>query len=237
MLGLKDQGVGKVTFVPYAGVSIGNERYVDMARVRFKEMGFDLDAVTEGDPEERVARAESIVIGGGNTVELAQQLHKNRIMDAIRSRVKHGGVPYMGWSAGLGVACPTIGTTNDWMIPDQSTLEIQGLDVFPVNINPHYRDPVQITDELREALQAAYTISPELRDELENRGETRIDRINEFMAKAPRQVLGLREGGIVRVSGTKAMLEGTAGAKHFQPGKEPASYKPGDDLSFLIQAI
>lgn len=71
---LKDRGVGKVTFVPYAGVTLdekgtprqNHDQYVARARDRFREMGFALDSVHEGDddPASIIERAEAIVAGG-----------------------------------------------------------------------------------------------------------------------------------------------------------------------------
>lgn len=115
---LKDQGVEKVIFVPYAGVTIPHEQYAAMARACFSQMGFTLDSVHEGDPAAMIDRAEAVVVGGGNTVVLTKLMHERGIMDAIRERVESAGVPYLGWSAGAGVAGPTLSTTNDWAIQE-----------------------------------------------------------------------------------------------------------------------
>jgi dipeptidase E len=235
---LRDQGVGKVTFVPYAGVTITHEKYAVMARERFKEMGFVLDSLHDGDPVERIQKAEAIMVGGGNTPKLAELLRLCGIVDLIRDRVENQNIPYLGWSAGAGVACPTIQTTNDWFIVNPESVTLNGLDLFPVNINPHYRDPVEITEtvrkEVEDLLAQLYKKVPGLKDEMENRGETRIDRINEFMTANGRSVLGLREGAIVHVQDSNAVLQGTAGAKLFCLGKEPELFEPGDDVSSLL---
>jgi dipeptidase E len=236
---LQDQGVSKVTFVPYAGVTISHEKYAAMARDRFKEMGFALDSVHDGDPVERIQKAEAIMIGGGNTPKLAELLHVRGIADLIRDRVLNQNIPYLGWSAGSGVACPTIQTTNDWFIAFPETVTLHGLGLFPVNINPHYRDPVEMTEAVRkdigELLLQIYSKVPGLKDEMENRGETRLDRINEFMLANGRPVLGLREGAIVHVQNSRAILQGTAGVKFFSPEQEPQSYEPGADVSSLLK--
>ncbi len=235
---LKGQGIDKVTVVPYAGVTVSQEKYAAMISSRLAEMGFASDSVHDGNPVERIQKAEAIMVGGGNTPKLAELIRIHGIMDLIRDRVENQNIPYLGWSAGAGVACPTIQTTNDWFIANPETVTLEGINLFPVNINPHYRDPVEITDNVRseiaDLLLQLYKIVPALRQEIENQGETRIDRIEEFMAANNKPVLGLREGAIMHVQGSKAVLKGTAGAKFFRPGQIPEPYEPGDDMSFLL---
>src|SRR5215831_12397854 len=129
----------------------------------------------------------------------------------MRARVR-AGLPYLGASAGSNVACPTIGTTNDMPIVAVPTLSALGL--IPFQINPHYVEPDPASTHM---------------------GETRDERIEEFLEENDRPVLGLREGSWLCVSGATATLAGAARGRVFEPGRPPYDLDPGADLSALLQ--
>ena len=116
---------------------------------------------------------------------------------SIRRRVAHG-VPYIGTSAGTNVATANIRTTNDMPIVQPPTFE--ALRLVPFNINPHYLDP-----------DPAST----------HQGETREERIREFLEENDRTVVALREGAMLRVEGAEIELLGTTGARIFRPTRPP----------------
>ena len=157
-------------------------------------------------PLETLARAEAVFMGGGNTYALLKRLRAAGLVDAIRERVR-AGMPYAGASAGSNVAGPNILTTNDW--------NVVGLDQFaalgftPFNINPHYKEA--------DPMMAAYS-------------ETRDDRIREYHAVNANPVLGLEEGSWVIVEGDVVTVQGTARAKLFRQGADPAWLDPGARL-------
>src|SRR5262249_56673358 len=86
-----------------------------------------------------IESADAIIVGGGNTFHLLKQLYDNGTLWAIRERVL-AGVPYIGWSAGSNVVCPTIRTTNDMPVVEPSRLDAMRLG--PVQLNPHYTQAV-----------------------------------------------------------------------------------------------
>ncbi len=65
-------------------------------------------------------------------------------------------------------------------------------------------------------------------------GETRETRIREFHEENETPVVGLREGGIVRVEGDSLLLKGVAGARVFRRGREPAELAPVAELGPLL---
>ena len=199
--------VRRVLFVPYAGVRISYDDYAATVRERFEAMGYALDALHEADdPARALDEAEAIAVGGGNTFHLVRALAEQGLLPRIRERV-HAGVPYVGWSAGSNLACPTIRTTNDMPIVEPPSFEALGL--IPFQINPHYTD-----------------LHPP-----GHQGETRAERIEEFCAANPEMpVVGLPEGTLLRVEGDRLTLLGSQPAFLFRHLFAPTEYAPGDTL-------
>ncbi|HOI33421.1 MAG TPA: dipeptidase PepE, partial [Bacteroidales bacterium] len=134
--------VKTVLFVPYAGVNLSDQgleasydAYEDRVKKVFNNLGFELSSIHHAaDPKKAVQEAECIAVGGGNTFHLVAQMQKTGIMEAIRARALKG-MPYMGWSAGSNVACPTLRTTNDMPIYEPESFNC--LNIIPFQINPH----------------------------------------------------------------------------------------------------
>ena len=201
--------VQRVLFVPYAL----NDRpaYAGRVRERMAKMGIGVDSLQESDDSAKAVRsAEAIFIGGGNTFRLLNELYTRKLLDAIRRRVEEG-VPYLGSSAGSNVACITIKTTNDMPIVLPPALDALGL--VPFNINPHYVDPDTASTHM---------------------GETREERIREFHEMNRPVVVGLREGAMLRIEGSRVWLRGTGGARVFVKGEPAAEFSTGSSLDFLL---
>lgn len=202
----------EVLFVPYAAVRVSYSDYAARVRERFAEIEISLASVHEAeDPAEAVEKAAVIVVGGGNTFCLLDRLYRHGLVERIRQRVLHG-VPYVGWSAGSNVACPTIKTTNDMPIVEPPSLD--ALALVPFQINPHYTDAT-----------------------LPNHGgETRAERLLEFVEANPgASVIGLREGTLLRIEGETIELQGDKPARVFRKGQEAAEFAPGASLRRLFQ--
>lgn len=215
---LKKNNVKKVTFIPYAGVGLSEESlkasydvYESRVADVFAKLGFELESVHRAsDPVEMINNAESIAVGGGNTFHLVAEMHNTGIMQAIKVKAENG-TPYMGWSAGSNVTCPSLMTTNDMPIIEPASFKCTEL--IPFQINPHYLDA-----------------NPE-----GHGGETRQQRIEEFLVvNRKMKVLGLREASLLLVEGDKMTLVGSKDLRLFEFGKEPVEYAPGSDLSFLL---
>ena len=67
-------------------------------------------------------------------------------------------------------------------------------------------------------------------------GETREERIMQFLEENETPVLGLREGAWVRASKESVVLGGTRGAQIFRRGESPVERTTGDEISSLIGA-
>ncbi len=200
----------RIAFVPYAAVTFSHDEYTERARPLFTGLGHALESVHAGDPVEVLRRADTIVVGGGNTFRLLERLSALALLDAIRERVR-SGMLYLGWSAGANLACPTIRTTNDMPIIEPPSLTALGL--VPFQINPHYTDA---------------TLS-------QHGGETRADRLLEFLVMNPGvRVVGLREGSLLRLEGRALALLGPHPLRLFEGGRAPRELGPMENLDFLL---
>lgn len=204
-------GVKEVMFVPYAAVTFSFDDYLARVQGRFSEIGIGVRSVhRESNPARALREAEAIIVGGGNTFHLLKAMQEQGLVQVVRERVPQG-VPYVGWSAGSNVACPTICTTNDMPIVEPASFRAAGLVDF--QINPHYLDA-----------------HPE-----GHAGETREQRLLEYIAANPcTYAVGLREGCILRVEGRTLTLKGNRPMRIFRHGETPYEVNPGDDLGFLM---
>jgi len=190
------RGIRKVMFIPYALKD--HEAYADKACDRFGKMGFHCESIHKSkSPKSAVDTAEAIFIGGGNTFRLLKALYDFELVESIRKRV-FSGMPYIGASAGTNVAGPTIRTTNDMPIVEPTSLD--ALSLFPYQINPHYQDPDPSSKHM---------------------GETREERLLQYLEENERPVIGLREGSMLRVAHGTIRLVGSPAARIFERGKPP----------------
>jgi dipeptidase E len=204
--------VRRVLFVPFATVISSEDTYRDKVRRHFGPLGYEVESLHEApDARAAVESADAVAVGGGNTFKLLRGLYEAGVVELIRERVA-GGMPYVGWSAGSNVACPTIRTTNDMPIVEPPSFA--ALDLVPFQINPHYTD---------------YHPPGHM-------GETRDERLGEFVHANPGvRVVGLREGTMLRVEGAHAKLVGPRPARLFLKGEEPRDLAPDEDFDFLLR--
>lgn len=204
------RGIKEIVFIPYAAVTFPYAEYERRVQARFDELGIRVRSIHQSpNPRMMIRHAEAICVGGGNTFALAKKMQEQQLMGAIRRRIA-AGVPYVGWSAGSNVACPTISTTNDMPIVQPESFDAIGAVKF--QINPHDLD----------ANPAGHA------------GETREQRILEYIEANPRRwVVGLREGSMLRLTDEGLTLIGRP-LRLFKKGEPIRELQPGEDLSFLL---
>ena len=202
----------KALFIPYAAVTFSFDDYEKKVQNRFREVNHDIVSIHRFDnPVKAVMEAEAIVVGGGNTWQLLKMVIENRLVEPVRKKVQEG-TPYIGWSAGSNMACPTIRTTNDMPILEPASFNAFSL--IPFQINPHYLDA-----------------NPD-----GHAGETRQQRIEEFLEVNPGMyVVGLREGTMLLRENNNLNLIGPRKLRLFRKGDEPVELSTNDDLGFLLE--
>ena len=199
-------------FIPYAAVTFSYDEYEQKVNDGFAGIGHTVRSIHHfADPKKAVQEAKAIIVGGGNTWKLVRTMRDNGLMDLIREKVQ-GGTPYVGWSAGSNVACPTLRTTNDMPIIDPKGFDV--INLVPFQINPHYLDA-----------------NPE-----NHAGETREMRIQEFIEENKEEtVVGLREGCMFWIEDQSIKLIGKRPARIFKYGEEAKELWSHDDFSFLLK--
>ena len=203
--------VKRILFIPFAGVTSTHEQYTRKVGNVFKDIDYGIDAIhVSENPHELLKKAETIVVGGGNTFHLLHELQKTGVIETIRDKV-NSGTPYIGWSAGSNVACPTIKTTND--MPIIEPVNFNALNIVPFQINAHYTDAVIPN----------------------HNGETREIRIREFLVLNPDvYVVGLKEGTMLNVEGTSVKLIGNQTMCLFKFNQPLIEYDANSHLDFLL---
>lgn len=172
-------------FLPYAGVRFSCDEYTARVREWFAPLGCTVNGLHQSaDPVRALSQADAIIVGGGNTFQLLHELYRLELIAALRRRVAEH-TPYIGWSAGSNVACPSIRTTNDMPVVWPAACEALGL--VPFQINPHYTDTHPAGHQ----------------------GETRAERLAEFTILNPDMpVVGLREGSALHIEDGHVRLLG-----------------------------
>jgi dipeptidase E len=204
-------GVPRLHFVPFA---LGDEAaYTQKVGERFAGEGIEVVRLTaDRAGAAALESAEAVFVGGGNTFRLLRELQRSGLLERLRDRVR-AGMPYLGASAGTNIAAPTIKTTNDMPIVEPRGFAALGL--VPFQINPHYLDA-----------------DPSSR----HMGETREQRLREYLEENETPVVALREGAWLRLEGGGLRLEGQNGARIFRPRQEPEEVPPGSALDELLRA-
>lgn len=203
-------GGDRVTFVPFALADW--DGYADRVAAALDPLGIEVRAAHRSpDPGAAILDARVVLMGGGNTFRLLDTLYGLGVVERLGDRVRAGDARYVGASAGTNVACPSIRTTNDMPICLPPSFTALGL--LPFQINLHYVDADPDSTFM---------------------GETREERILEFLEENHCPVLAMYEGTWLRVHGDAAAVTGPA--RLFErEGTE--SFADGVDVSQLLDLV
>jgi dipeptidase E len=199
----------RILFVPYALAD--HDAYHKIVIDALSDIDVVVDSIHRAsDPQAAVNNAEAIFIGGGNTFRLLDCLNRLQLLSTIQNVVRQG-IPYMGSSAGTNMACPTIKTTNDMPIVEPPSFE--ALSLVPFQINPHFIDADPNST---------------------HKGETREQRLTEYLEENNVPVIGIREGSWLLVRRQSYRLQGDRGAVWFAKGQPPQELLPDTEIAELL---
>lgn len=203
------RGITELLFIPYAGVSINWDDYTSKVQQALPD--FSVEGIHNfNNSKQAIANAQAILVGGGNTFNLLNQLYALDLLAPIKHSVSKG-TPYVGWSAGSNICGNSIRTTND--MPIVQPPSFNALNFVPFQLNPHYTDyhPPGFN------------------------GETRAQRIEEFCTLNPKMpVIGIREGSALLLDNDSLSLKGELNAVVFEGAKQSV-IKPDEDLTRYLQ--
>lgn len=194
---------GEVVFIPYAAPKHKLDEYVSHAQIFFESIGQKFRSLhTCENPKEYLEQAtiKTIFVSGGNTFLLIKSLQDLDLLDIIKKRVEQGA-GYSSASAGTNIACPTMQTTNDMPIVEPTGFKALGL--VPFQINAHFV-PGRLVKEMR--------------------GETREQRLEEFLDYNDTEVVGLPETTWIRGDESGLTLRGAGDAVIFANGKSTETW-------------
>ena len=203
----------QIAFIPFASVDNDFDTYTAKVKKGLETLPYTLTTVTPNNAAETIAKANAIIVGGGNTFKLLHDIYYLKLLDNIRDSINRG-VPYIGWSAGSNILGPTIGTTNDMPVIEPKSFNALGL--LPFQINPHYNN-----------------FKPSCHN-----GETRDERLEEFIKLNPGvPIVGLPEGTGLRLLNGKLQVIGVLPAVLFtgdETGMIKKQINVNEDLTFLL---
>ncbi len=182
-----DRFIGNISealFIPYAGVSFSYDDYEQKVQEALSMRGIKIKSIHHfDDPVEAVNQAQAIIVGGGNSFHLLDQVQRLGLVEPLQRKIKRDNIHYIGWSAGSNLACPTVKTTNDMPIIEPQSFN--ALNLIDFQINPHY------TERTIEG----------------HGGESRLMRLEEYSAINDIPVLCLPESCGIRIdkSGTRLL--------------------------------
>ncbi|WP_371744381.1 dipeptidase PepE [Psychrosphaera sp. B3R10] len=208
---LADRTIVNAVFIPFAGVTISYGEYTTKVKQALASLPFSIKGIHEfNDYQQALKDADVIIVGGGNTFELLNQLYNHDLLDVIQQSVERHTY-YIGWSAGSNIAGQSIKTTND--MPIVQPQSFTALNLVPFQLNPHYTD-----------------FQPP-----GHNGETRQMRIEEFMVLNPlATIVGIQEGSALQLNGHSLSLKGNKDAFIFKSG-DKTIVQPQQDLSELLK--
>ena len=211
---LNDHKAKNIIFIPFAAATFSYTEYLNNVTKGLGNNDLVITSIHDyGNKQAAIKAADAIMVGGGNSFKLLNEIYENNLLETIQEQVKQG-TPYIGWSAGSNLACPTIKTTND--MPIVCPPNFDALNFIPFQINPHYIHG----------------------NPLGHNGETREQRLKEFLEVNPTiSVIGLREGTMLKVENNHIQFIGDKDARIFEHKQEFYELNPSGDFNFLLREI
>ncbi|MBQ2695431.1 Type 1 glutamine amidotransferase-like domain-containing protein [Candidatus Saccharibacteria bacterium] len=125
----------KAVFIPTAGNPYKDKSFVEEDKKALEQQGME---VIDIDIKNALNEATIVLVAGGDTFYLMDNMLKSNTGELIKNFIKNGGV-YIGSSAGSIICCSTIEGAEEFDDPSlaPNLPNYNGLGVFPDVIIPH----------------------------------------------------------------------------------------------------
>lgn len=134
---LEDKDDPLIAYLPLA--SLYAEKWLGHTQSAFEGLGqlveINAESMAQREIENIIRDAALVYIPGGNTFLLSHRLHASGVMPYLKRKVQ-GGLPVVGFSAGMVLCGPNILTSRDMNTVE--TTSFGGLNASPFNFLAHY---------------------------------------------------------------------------------------------------
>lgn len=158
-----DPSAKKFLFITTASeVEKGAKKWLAFDRNSMTDLGYELEdftvtGKTKTEVEKDLGKADGVVMAGGNTIYLLQQIQKSDSIELFQQFVKSGKV-YIGSSAGSLVAGPDIyaARENKEMAKAPGIKDFNGLCLTDIVVQPHWGSDIFKDSYLNEIMAHSY---------------------------------------------------------------------------------
>lgn len=134
---MEDRDDPVIAYLPLA--SLYAEKWLAQTQSAFEGLGqlvqINAELMAQREIENIIRDAALVYIPGGNTFLLSHRLHASGVMPYLKRKVQ-GGLPVVGFSAGMVLCGPNILTSRDMNTVE--TTSFGGLNASPFNFLAHY---------------------------------------------------------------------------------------------------
>ena len=158
-----DQSAKKFLYVTTASeVEEGSKKWLAFDRNSMTSLGYELEdytvtGKTQEEVKKKLGEVDGVVMAGGNTIYLLQQIQKSNSIEAFKQFASSGKC-YIGSSAGSLVAGPDVyaARENKEMAKAPSVKDFNGLGLTDIIVQPHWGSDVFKDSYLNEIMAHSY---------------------------------------------------------------------------------
>ncbi len=131
-----------LAYMPSAGIKATPQKYIDEWKMMARDFNakFNLIDNTSSNDKEKILQSNILVISGGNTFTLLDNLRKSGLDKTIKEFVDKSEFSIAGFSAGAIILTPTIAICNlpGFDVNNVGLEDLTGLGVVNFEVFPHY---------------------------------------------------------------------------------------------------
>lgn len=131
-----------LAYMPSAGVQATPQKYIDEWKIVARDFNAEFNLIdnTSSNDKEKLLQSNILVISGGNTFTLLDNLRKSGLDKTIKEFINQPEFSIAGYSAGAIVLTPTIAICNlpGFDVNNVNLEDLTGLGIVDFEVFPHY---------------------------------------------------------------------------------------------------